>query len=204
LNWQIEVFIVEDNKDWLKKFTEMLQNEADLIVIGVCDNIRSAAEIVLSKKPAVILMDQHFMVQTEGFAAIQAITAKTHARIILLSNFEDEAVIQRAWTAGIKDFVYKGQLYWLTEKIRDIYYQHSPTLALLQKLDKLEKETRFNKLTPAEKEILILLKQGVSIEGIVKKLCKTKKTVHNQKSSFLKKLAVKCYKEALDLYKDFI
>jgi DNA-binding NarL/FixJ family response regulator len=68
----------------------------------------------------------------------------------------------------------------------------------------LEKENRFSKLTPAEKEILLLLSMGISIEGIVKRLCKTAKTVHNQKSSFLKKLGVTSYQEAVELYKDFI
>jgi DNA-binding NarL/FixJ family response regulator len=208
LNRAIEVLIVTDDWDWRQKLTGILQDETDLIVAGVSDNIRSAVEVVLAEKPEVILMDQHLMEPPdrldEGFGAIRKMTAETGAKIILLSNFEDKAVIHRAGAAGVQDFVYKDRLYCLCEKIRDVYHQHSPTLVLLEKLNELEKEVRFSKLTPAEKEILILLKEGVSIAGIVQKLCKTEKTVHNQKSSFLKKLAVKCYKEALDLYKDFI
>jgi DNA-binding NarL/FixJ family response regulator len=205
LGQPIKVLIVEDDRYWVKMLTEVLNDDADFVVVGVCSNKLTAVDMALWNKPDVILMDlKQTNVINDGIEAIKEITRKTPTIIIAITNFEDENLIKQAWEAGVKDFLYKSQLHWLNEKIRDIYHKHSPTLVLLEKINRLEKENRFSKLTPAEKEILLLLKTGVTINGIVKKLCKSEKTVQNQKSSFLKKLGVTCYQEALELYKELI
>jgi DNA-binding NarL/FixJ family response regulator len=205
LGQSVTILIVEDDRVWVKRLTKVLNEEADFVVVGVCDNKANAVEMALSNKPDVILMNLKLTDSiNDGIEAIKEITRKTPAIIIALTDFNDEGLINQVWEAGVKDCLYKSQLHWLNEKIRDIYHKHSPTLVLLEKINRLEKENRFSKLTPAEKEILFLLSIGVSIEGIVKRLCKAAKTVHNQKSSFLKKLGVTNYQEAVDLYKDFI
>jgi DNA-binding NarL/FixJ family response regulator len=205
LSQPVTILIVEDDRDWIKILTKVLNEEADFVIIGVCDNKPTAVEMSLSNKPDVILMNLKLTDSiTDGIEAIKEITRKTPAIIIVVTDFEDEELIKQAWEAGVKDYLFKSQLHWLNEKIHDIYHKHSPTLVLLEKINRLEKENRFSKLTPAEKEILLLLSMGISIEGIVKRLCKTAKTVHNQKSSFLKKLGVTSYQEAVELYKDFI
>jgi two-component system response regulator NreC len=204
LSQPVKILIVEEERDRIKMLTEVLNDEADFVVVGVCDN-KSAVDMALINKPDVMLIDLKMTDSTNAvIEAIKEITKRTPTIIIALTDFQDEELVKQAWKAGVKEYLYKTQLYWLNEKIRNLYYQQSPTLILLEKIKRLEREYRFSKLTPAEKEILALLNAGNTIDGIVKKLCKSAKTVHNQKSSFLKKLGVTCYQEALEIYKEFI
>lgn len=201
----IKILLVENDSNWLKVLTEILYLETDFEIVGVCEHKLPEIKQRLSNQPDLIIVDFNLTDAVDDIIeVIKALTQQTAAKIILVSDFEDDEFIKKAWEIGVQDYIYKNQLHWLNDKIRAVYNQHSLTLILLEELDELKKATRFNKLTPAEKEILALLKAGVSIDGIVKRLCKTEKTIHNQKSSLLKKLAVKCYKEALEIYNDFI
>jgi DNA-binding NarL/FixJ family response regulator len=202
---QIKILIIEDDSYLASKLTEILNCEADFAVVGVGTNKRAAVRLAELQQPDVIILALKLTDSiNDGIEATKEIAKKTRAMIIALTDFDNQELIERAWEVGVKDYINKNQLYWLSDKIRDVYYGHAPTLVLLDKVNRLEKEARYNRLTPSEKEILVLLNAGFSINEIVKKLCKTEKTVHNQKSSFIKKLGVTSYKEAMELYKDFI
>jgi DNA-binding NarL/FixJ family response regulator len=201
----IKVLIVKDDSDLVNKIIKMLDAEADFAVVGICNNKLSAVKMVAANYPDIILINLSLTASLDdGIETIKEITKFSQVKALAIIDFGNEDLMKQVCEAGVKDYIYQNQLHWLNDKIRDVYYRHSPTEVLLDKLNQLEKETRFNRLTPSEKEILILLKAGFSVDEIVGQLCKSKKTVHNQKSSFLKKLGATCYKEAIEKYKDFI
>ena len=92
--------VVDDHAVVRSGLTAFLQAIDDLELVGEAADGREAVQLAERIRPDVILMDLYMPVM-DGLAATRAIVgAYPHVRIIILTSFVEERIIQSALEAG--------------------------------------------------------------------------------------------------------
>lgn len=100
------ILIVEDEKisaEYLKEILEI--NGFD--VVGICDTGAEAIRTALSLKPDAIFMDIMLKDNISGSEAAVQISAKIETKIIFLSSYSNEEMIEYALEAGAFNYLIK-------------------------------------------------------------------------------------------------
>ena len=104
---QITVLLAEDNKIVRKAFRNLLENEADLKVVGEAQNGRQAVKMTGSLRPAVVLMDIA-MPLLDGLEATRQIREDfPDTKVLILSAHSDAAYVEKAIALGAVGFLLK-------------------------------------------------------------------------------------------------
>lgn len=104
------VLIVDDQALIRQAVRDILDNEADISVVGEAVNGRDAVTSATSLQPDVVLMDIR-MPELNGIEATQAICAVPsleHTRVLILTTFEEDEYLVAALRAGASGFIGKG------------------------------------------------------------------------------------------------
>ena len=103
-----KVLVVDDSSFFRRRVTDILNNDADLEVIGVAINGIDAVEKAMSLKPDVITMDIE-MPLLNGIEAVKQIMAKAPTAIIMFSSLTHDGAkaTLEALDAGALDFLPK-------------------------------------------------------------------------------------------------
>lgn len=201
---RIRVLIVDDHDMLREGLTTFLKAFQDLELVGEASNGVEAVELCRQIQPDIILMDL-MMPEMDGVSAIRAIHKEFPAvGIIALTSFGEEKVVKAALQAGAKSYLLKNiSANQLAEAIRTTY-SGFPTLApeVTQALLSAEptinhRDSILSELTAREKEVLDLLVDGCSNDGIALKLNISRNTVKNHMSNIFSKLNVKTRTEAI-------
>jgi chemotaxis response regulator CheB len=105
------VLLVDDHRILLEGLRTLLEGEADMRVIAVADNGRSAVEMALELKPDVVVMDIR-MPKLDGAEATSLIvSSQRKTRIIGLSSEADARSINRIFDAGATGYLTKHEAY---------------------------------------------------------------------------------------------
>jgi len=190
----IKVMIVDDHpvvRDGLKN---MLDAFDDFELVGEAEDGNQALAICEQSQPEVILMDM-FMPGQDGITATRAILKKfPDIRIVMLTSFVEEDLVQNALEAGVVSYLLKNApIDRLAEAIRSAYAGQatlSPqaTTALIRSRTAPLKPGQ--DLTKRELEVLALMVQGVSNEEIARQLVISPATARHHVSACLQKLGV--------------
>ena len=191
--------LILSDKDltWLKKFSSSLNSELDFVVMGTASNKLDTLKLVKAIEPDFILMDISLDIDLDGIKIIQEIHQIGKAKIIIVSAMNQEKIIEAALSAGAVNYIQKKCFQNIPDIIRQINSGTSPTEIMVKKYMQLLKEYTLKSLTPAEKEVFVLLEQGTSISRIAQILRKTEGTVKIQINSIYKKLDVPSREDAL-------
>lgn len=104
----IEVLLVEDEESVLESLKTFLEMEPGLSVIGLARDGLEALEQAQKLSPQVIVMDVR-MPRMDGLQATRSIKAQyPEMRIILLSMYDNEELIQAGKEAGANRYLLKG------------------------------------------------------------------------------------------------
>jgi two-component system, NarL family, response regulator LiaR len=107
LEQTIRVMIVDDHDQIRRGLSIFLKAYSDLLLVGEASNGREACELCDTLLPDVILMDL-VMPHMNGFEATRDILHKyPHIRIIVLTSFDDEELIQMTLDAGAVAYLAK-------------------------------------------------------------------------------------------------
>ncbi len=188
----IRVMIVDDHpivRDGLKN---MLLAFDDLQLVGEAGNGDEALAHYGQTQPDVILMDM-MMPGMDGITATRAILKeRPHMRIIMLTSFVEESVVQNALQAGAIGYLLKNvTINTLAVAIRSAYAGQpvlSPeaTTALIHaKTDSIKLG---GDLSPREREVLALIVEGLNNEEIAERLVISTATARHHVSACLNKL----------------
>lgn len=196
----IRVFLADDHaivRDGLKV---LLESQADIRVIGVAGDGKSAIQKCLSLKPDVILMDIA-MPDINGIeATTQILERERSVRVIILSMLDSREHILRALKAGASGYLLKesageeviqavrlvsrGHRY-LSQKITERVVEDYLNLQ-----DQVVQQDPLEKLSDRERQVLQLVVQGKSSAEIAKTLFLSVKTIETYRSRIMEKLNI--------------
>ena len=188
----IRVMIVDDHpvvRDGLKS---MLLAFDDLELVGEAGDGNQAVARCRRNQPDVILMDM-VMPGMDGVAATRAILNDCpRMRIIILTSFVEDSVVQDALEAGAIGYQLKNaSINALAEAIRSAYAGQSvlspeATTALIRTTTGPRKPG--HNLSARECEVLALIVKGLSNEEIAERLVISHATARHHVSACLQKL----------------
>jgi two-component system, NarL family, response regulator LiaR len=196
----IRVMLVDDHNVVRSGLATFLRAYDDLELVGEAKNGLEALNLCHKKQPDVILMDL-MMPEMDGIAATRAILAEyPDVKIIAMTSFEDEELVQGVLAAGALSYLLKNVTSdELAKAIRDAYSGRStlsPEAArVLVQATRPTKQPLFD-LTEREREVLNLVVQGNSNQQIAETLVISLATVKAHISSILSKLQVSSRAEA--------
>lgn len=192
----ISILIVEDQTLMRQGLKTILDLEPGMRVVGEAKDGAEGVREALRLRPDVILMDVQMPVMN-GVDAIRAIIgAWPQARVIVLTTFDRDDYVFQSIRAGAMGYLLKdAPADTLIQTIRrvhagDVFIQPeiaSRTLREMATGRQRAESTPFD-LSEREREVLVLLAQGLSNREIAGRLHITEGTVKNHVSNILAKL----------------
>lgn len=193
------VLLVDDHAIVRQGLRMVLESEDDLQVVGEADTMRGAVDAAVRTRPDVILMDVRLM-EGNGIEATREIRARTtHARVIIVTSFDDDEALFAAIMAGASGYLLKRiDAAQLVRAIREVANGRSlldpaVTERVLQRLRRdpnATKDDKLARLTVREDEVLRLVAEGKTNAQIAKAVHLSELTVKNHVSTILGKLEV--------------
>lgn len=197
----IRVLIVDDHKMVRKGLRTFLTAFPDLEMVGEASSGEEAVRVCGQLRPDVVLMDL-VMPGMDGAAATEAIRANCpDIKVIALTSFPEEDLVQRALKAGAISYLLKNvEAEELANAIRAAYAGRS-TLAPEAAQALIHAATRppeiGHDLTAREREVLALMIEGLNNGEIAARLTLSDSTVKFHVSNILSKLSAESRTEAV-------
>lgn len=197
---KIRVLLAEDHTLVRKGLRALLDEAEDITVIAEAANGREAIAEVEEKHPDVIVMDLSMPLLSGLEATHQICERIPDAKIVILTVHANEEYILQALRAGASGYLLKEAA--PTDLIRAIKVVHqgeaflSPTISrnlirdYVEKTELLTVETRFDRLTSREREVLQLTAEGYPIKEIATHLSISDKTVRTHRKNLMNKLDI--------------
>jgi two-component system, NarL family, response regulator LiaR len=192
----IRVLVVDDHavvREGLRGFLELQEG---IEVVGEAVDGQEAVEVAKRLLPDVILMDL-VMPRLDGVAAMRLLHESVpDARVIILTSFLDDDTLLPALRSGAAGYLLKNAE--PQELVRAVRAAHAgealldPVVAarLMETLAADGGRGPLDRLTPREREVLVLIARGLPNKRIARELGVSEKTVKTHVSNLLGKLGL--------------
>jgi two-component system, NarL family, nitrate/nitrite response regulator NarL len=196
VNNPFRVLIAEDHPHARQAVMEMLEDDPSFMIIGQAQNGKEAVELCKSLNPDIILMDIEMPIMN-GLEATKIIKGNfPFIKVIILSVSDDVADLFTAIQYGAQGYLLKNMDPddWLTYLHSIVDGSNEATRDLAGKLlyqfreKDLQHSTTVNSLTSREKEILLLIAEGLTNKHLAERLYIAENTVKNHIKNILVKL----------------
>jgi DNA-binding NarL/FixJ family response regulator len=174
----------------------ILKDEPGIEIVGEAADGRQAVAKALQLHPDVVLMDIA-MPDLSGFDATRRILqANAKAKVLILTMYEEEEVINRCLSAGASGYVLKdaprAHLIHAIDVVNNGGQYLSPRALkkVVRQYVKGSKSaaTGYERLSDREREVLKLLADGLALKEIAVRLVLSVKTVDAHKTNLMRKL----------------
>jgi DNA-binding NarL/FixJ family response regulator len=197
----IKVLLADDHNVVRHGLRVLLEAESDITIVGEAETGRQALQLVLKLQPDVVVMDVA-MPLLNGLEATRQILKEAPAtRVLILSSYSDDEYVQQVTEAGAAGYLLKQTA--AADLIRAIHEAKkgnaffSPAIAkrLIENyresfLRGSTDNTRAERLTSRETEVLQLVAEGKVNKQIARELCLSIKTVEKHRQQLMNKLKI--------------
>jgi len=196
----IRVLVTDDHAIVRQGLTSLLNDQADMEVVGEAGNGRVAVEKALELKPDVVILDIA-MPMLNGIEAAKRIKQRLpRTKIIILSMYSQEHYIHQLMETGISGYLLKdvhGR-----DIINAIHAAMNNETFLSPSISKVLVETyrsprkatsveeKYNQLSNREREVFQLIAEGHSTRQIAEMLCVSVSTIKSHRSKIMEKLDI--------------
>jgi two-component system NarL family response regulator len=185
----IRILVVEDHHVVRKGLVALLKAVPGFAVVGeAADGVEAITQFRLCR-PDITVIDLR-LPGLSGVEVVKSIRQESrHARFIVLTTFDGEEDIYRAWRAGVRSYLLKGSTAAeLVAAIRIVNEGRSHVPPEI--FEKLARRLEAEDLTPRETEVLQYIVQGRSNKQIAALLAISQATVKAHINSLLNRLGV--------------
>lgn len=188
---EITVVLVDDHSLVRKGFRRMLEDEADISVVGEAGSGREAIDVARRLKPRVIVMDMS-MPEMDGVEATRELRKiQPDAAVLIVSMYSQENYIRNAFEAGAQGYILKNaDEVDLGAAIRDIAAGKRVIDPAIEAAGREEESDSLGRLTPRERQILQLIAEGNSNKEIAAMLALSVNTVSVHRANLMDRLGV--------------
>jgi two-component system, NarL family, response regulator NreC len=197
---KIRIVLADDHKLMRSGLRVLLEQQADLTVVGEVSDGREAVALVASQRPDVLVMDIGMPSLNGIEAAAQITKSNPEVAIVMLSMHSDESYVLRALKAGAKGYLLKDSAEAdLIQAVRAVaegksFFSPAVSKVLLddyvRKLKRSGTEDPYDLLTPREREVLQLVAEGKSNKEVAQLLNLSVYTVETHRSNIMEKLNI--------------
>lgn len=193
---RIKVLLCDDHTLFREGIKAILKDEPSIEIVGEAADGRQAVAKALQLHPDVVLMDIA-MPDLSGFDATRRILqSNAKAKVIILTMYEEEEVINRCLAAGASGYVLKDAprahlIHAIDVVNKGGQYMSSRALKkVVRQYVKGDRSTAigYERLSDREREVLKLLADGLALKEIAVKLVLSVKTVDAHKTNLMRKL----------------
>ncbi|MFQ5796997.1 MAG: response regulator [Candidatus Bipolaricaulia bacterium] len=200
----IRVLLADDHALVRQGLVALLEGVPGIEVVGEAEDGMAAVSQAEVLKPDVMVLDMA-MPGLNGLEAVPRIrNCSPKTRVIILSMYDDEEYVVRAIQQGVSGYILKRAISdELIATIREVHRGHL-YLGRLVANDRLRQAiedlgqgqpVQVERLTPREREILILVAEGHTSQQIADRLGISVKTVENHRARLMEKLALRTLAE---------
>jgi DNA-binding NarL/FixJ family response regulator len=198
LAYVIRVVLVDDQELMRVGFRMVLGAQDDMEIVGEAGNGQEAVDLAEELRPDVVLMDVRMPV-LDGVEATKLITERGLAKVLVMTTFDLDEYALSALRNGASGFLLKDtpsvQLVAALRSVAsgDAVVSPSVTRRLLDRFlgssgGELRDASVLDVLTEREREVLLLMAQGLSNTEIARKLFLSEATVKTHVGRVLAKL----------------
>lgn len=189
----INLIIAEDHESLMDGLELLFQFDKEIKVIGKAKDGKELLELLIHKKPDVLLTDVSMPRMNGVELCDKVIKNYPDLKVIAFSMFENEEAIKDMIKAGAQGYILKRRS--LEEVRKAIISVHSgeryfdPSIDLLS-IENSEKSKAKTILSPSEREILKLIAQGKSSSEIAAERFNAVSTIAKHRKNMIQKLGL--------------
>lgn len=201
MNKPVTIIIADDHPMFRTGVRQALERETSFNILAEAGDGEKALQLINELQPEVAILDIS-MPKLSGLAVAKELKKQDKfPRIVLLTMFDDEEMLNEAMDLGVKAYLLKDSasvdIANAVRAVMDERHYISPTLTgnLLRRKTKQEtfqtKHPAIDLLSPREKAILLLISESKTTKEIAKQLFLSPKTIENYRFRISDKLELK-------------
>lgn len=183
-----KIFIVDDHPVVAEGLRKLIIDSGAADVIGIAETGKACLDFLRWEKPDIIFLDIN-LPDTSGIDLCKEIKSKYQTiKILALTSYNEKSIIKKMIENGADGYLLKNSdAYDITEGIKEVTLGNKYFAAEVDSILRKEEPTEIL-LTKREKEVLMLIADGMTNNEIAEKLFISSLTVDSHRKNLITKL----------------